>query len=286
VRRWIALALLLLPTAIPAADSFFLHRQILSRDGVRLHLVEAGPPQAPAVLFIPGWSLPWDVWEGTMRRLSAHWRVIGFDPRCQGASQVVDQGLDSESRAGDLAQVLSSLDLRRPVLVGWSLGAVEVVRYLQLTGTAELSGVVLVDNSVDRNFSPPAPSRRLLEEMSQPDIRVPLKNFMASLCRKPLAPERLEAWYQQALAVPPRVSRRILSEASTGGGLSAGLRHRQLPVLLAVTPKFRRQAEALARRYPSVKSSLYREEGHALFLDAPERFNRELEDFLSSVFPH
>jgi pimeloyl-ACP methyl ester carboxylesterase len=107
---------------------------------------------------------------------------------------------------------------------------------------------------------------------------------MASLCRKPQAPERLEAWYQQALAVPPAVSHKILAEASTGAGLSAGLRRRPLPVLLAVTPKFQRQAEALAERYSSVHSSLYREEGHALFLDAPERFNRELEDFLNSVF--
>jgi pimeloyl-ACP methyl ester carboxylesterase len=71
-------------------------------------------------------------------------RAVAYDRRGHGQSSKPTNGYDYDTLAGDLATVLDKLDLRDVVLVGHSMGAGEVVRYLARHGTARVSRVLLV----------------------------------------------------------------------------------------------------------------------------------------------
>lgn len=66
--------------AQPIQSRFF-----TTSDGVRLHYLEAGT--GPALIFVPGWTMPAEIWEAQLRDLSREFRVIALDPRSQGASE-------------------------------------------------------------------------------------------------------------------------------------------------------------------------------------------------------
>jgi len=41
-----------------AAPAHAADMQFTTSDGVRLHVIEAGPPQAQTIVFVPGWTMP------------------------------------------------------------------------------------------------------------------------------------------------------------------------------------------------------------------------------------
>jgi len=127
----------------------------VTSDKVRLHYLEAG--QGRTILFVPGWSMPAFIWEPQLAGLSPRWRTVALDPRSQGRSQVARNGHEPSRRGRDIAEAIERLGADRVVLVGWSLGVLDGLAFVQEHGDARLAGLVLVDNSVGEG-KPPRPS--------------------------------------------------------------------------------------------------------------------------------
>jgi pimeloyl-ACP methyl ester carboxylesterase len=66
-----------------------------------------------------------------------------YDRRGHGRSDVPGAGYDLDTLADDLSRVVEHLDLTDMVLVGHSMGASEVVRYLSRKGSRRVAGLVL-----------------------------------------------------------------------------------------------------------------------------------------------
>src|SRR5439155_20800358 len=87
--------MLSLATAVPAdaraaalpglADQWF-----VTSDSVRLHYLSGG--SGPTIVFVPGWTMPAEIWEPQLRYFVRSHRVIALDPRSQGASDRVSEG--------------------------------------------------------------------------------------------------------------------------------------------------------------------------------------------------
>jgi len=116
---------------------------ITTRDGVRLHYKDWG--SGAPLLFVHAWSMSSDFWEYQMYPLSTQgFRCIAYDRRGNGRSEDSGEGYDLDNLADDLAAVIDRLDLRDVTLVGHSLGANEIVRYLARHGSARVARAVLV----------------------------------------------------------------------------------------------------------------------------------------------
>lgn len=118
---------------------------IRARDGAGLfHRGWGG--DGPPVVFAASWSLPSDSWAYQMLALSeAGFRCVAYDRRGHGRSDDPGRGFDFDTLADDLAAVVEALDLRGATLVGFSMGAGEVARYLTRHGAAgRVSRAVLV----------------------------------------------------------------------------------------------------------------------------------------------
>ncbi len=70
--------------------------------------------------------------------------MVSYDRRGFGRSDQPGSGYDYDTFASDLAALLEALDLRDAVLVGFSMGGGEVVRYLHRFGSERVGKAVLV----------------------------------------------------------------------------------------------------------------------------------------------
>jgi non-heme chloroperoxidase len=101
----------------------------------------AGQP----VVLIHGFPLNGHSWEKqTAALVGAGYRVIAYDRRGFGASSQPSSGYDYDTFAADLNQLMTTLDLRDAVLVGFSMGTGEVARYLGKYGSERVSRAVLM----------------------------------------------------------------------------------------------------------------------------------------------
>jgi non-heme chloroperoxidase len=97
------------------------------------------------VVLIHGWPLNGASWEKQIAALlAAGRRVITYDRRGFGSSSKPSIGYDYDTFAADLNAVLTTLDLQKVDLVGFSMGTGEVTRYLGKYGSARVRKAVLI----------------------------------------------------------------------------------------------------------------------------------------------
>ena len=92
-------------------------------DGVRLHVRDTGPPDAPAIILLHGFGASLHTWEAWAEALSARYRVIRFDLPGFGLTGADPTGDYTDARAEVvLAALMDQLRVQRAVLVGNSMG--------------------------------------------------------------------------------------------------------------------------------------------------------------------
>jgi pimeloyl-ACP methyl ester carboxylesterase len=98
------------------------HRDVEVR-GIRLHLAEGGPADAPPVLLLHGWPQHWWMWRDVLVPLMADHRVIAPDLRGLGWSDAPRRGYLKQELADDMLALLDALELPRVELIGHDWGA-------------------------------------------------------------------------------------------------------------------------------------------------------------------
>src|ERR1700730_18618812 len=110
---------------------------------IEIHYEDHGSGQ-PIVL-IHGYPLNGNSWERQERDLLANgYRVITYDRRGFGRSSQPVVGYDYDTFTGDLKVLIEHLDLSDVVLVGFSMGTGEVIRYLATYGSERVRKAVLL----------------------------------------------------------------------------------------------------------------------------------------------
>ena len=110
---------------------------------IEIHYEDHGSGQ-PVVL-IHGYPLKGASWEKQERvLLQAGYRVITYDRRGFGKSSQPTVGYDYDTFAADLNVLVDHLNLTDVVLVGFSMGTGEVVRYVSTYGSARVAKAVLM----------------------------------------------------------------------------------------------------------------------------------------------
>lgn len=92
-------------------------------DGMRLHVRDSGPKDAPAVVLLHGFGGSLHTWEAWAQGLQANHRVIRYDQPGAGLSAPDRLGLYTDERGMQvLSALLDQLGLQRVSLVGHSMG--------------------------------------------------------------------------------------------------------------------------------------------------------------------
>lgn len=101
------------------------------------------------VILIHGWPLSGKSWEPQVPALlEAGFRVITYDRKGFGKSAPNQDGYCYNGLAEDLLEIINQLDLQNVVLVGFSMGGGEVVRYLTNYGADNIDKVALISSII------------------------------------------------------------------------------------------------------------------------------------------
>jgi len=223
--------------------------------------------------------------------LLQRYRLITYDLRGHGQSgqpTAPQAYTDGRRWADDLAAVIAASGVRRPVLVGWSLGAAVTTNYLAAHGDADIAGAVYVGGVIELEASQIAPHPEVYRGMASSDLKTHLdaeRAFLA-LCfaTQPdtVTFERLLA--NAALASPGMQAAVPRMTIAAREGLGAmrkplWLIYGARDALVRVEPSLER-----ARRLnPRLQATVYAASGHAPFLEEAERFNRDLAGFIDAA---
>lgn len=251
-------------------------------DGIRIHYVEAG--SGPAIVLIPGWTAPWWIWQKQVDEFSKKYHVVAVDPRSQGESDKPNYGHLPESRARDYKELIDHLELKRPVLVGWSMACGELVKYAEQFGSENVKAYVLIDGFITDKFSPEMFSALsgYMNQLQQ-DRRKQAEGFMRSIFKKPVSEDYLNRLIDASVQVPADTAAILIYNMLAISDFSSGLARMNQPVLFAYQPDSQGTADYLrAKLGDKVRFEKFEGDGHALFVDDPEKFNRALEAFIQS----
>ena len=138
---------------------------------VPLHVPEWGNPDGPPILFVHGWSQAHQSWAHQLGGALDDFRLIAPDLRGHGMSAKPEAAshYDASTPWGtDIANIIATLKLDNPYLVGWSMGGWVVGDYIRHHGDTDLTGFALIGSSVATGRNLPATA--LAERQGDPAV--------------------------------------------------------------------------------------------------------------------
>jgi len=264
---------------------------VTTPDGIKIHYLEAGPAEDvanfPAILFVPGWTMPADIWDYQIRYFSRRHRVVAMEPRSYGLSSQTTEGNYPEAHARDVQAVLDRLQLRPAVLVGWSLGVDDVLAYIDQFGTDGVPALVLVDELLV--FQRDSDFMKGYFDFSwnlQEDRPAATAKFVREMYKKPQTEEYLQRITTEAMHTPTNTAIALLD---------AWVAHDRAPMLakvdkptLIVASSYGgdlslKSQKDMQGRIRGSRLEFFEDASHALFVDDADRFNALLNDFFGRV---
>jgi non-heme chloroperoxidase len=96
-------------------------------------------------VFVHSWSANTELWQYQMLALSDRgYRCFAYDQRGHGRASDPGRGYDYDTLAEDLAEVMEKYDLRDAVMVGHSMSAGTITRYIMRHGATRVRKVVMI----------------------------------------------------------------------------------------------------------------------------------------------
>ena len=270
------------------------HTWVKTPDGVDISVREWGSPEGWPILFVHGLAqshlsfLPQFASE-----LAKRHRLVAYDLRGHGESgKPFDPAFYREGHrwADELQAVIDGAGLAKPVLVGWSLGGRVLRQYLMHHGDARIGGLHFVNA---RPFEDPA----VIAPASQANItgrpdtlarRIDAHiAFLRACFHRPLSDDDFAVALAYNAIVPQEIREAISGWSTSLADTRAALEKVTVPTLIAhgrndalILPG---AAEMTAGAIRGSRISWYDDCGHSPFIEHPERFNRELDAFVTSI---
>jgi non-heme chloroperoxidase len=277
------------PTGRSRTEAFF----VRSSDGTTLAGDMRGDPQAPEILFIHGLRqsrLSWD--KQFADAALAGFRLVRFDLRGHADSEkptTLESYSEADRWADDVAAVVAEARLRRPVLVGWSLGGFVAGAYLRKYGGPKVAGINLVDavtrlspdllTPLAATFTSTTTSDDLAERTAA------TADFLAACFHQPPTGVELQRMLVINGMTPPAVNEGFVKTDTTD--LEPVFQNYSGPILLTHGRHDRLVRIAMSERIKALHAdsrlSVYADSGHSPFYEEPARFGRELAAFVRAA---
>ena len=226
-------------------------------------------------------------WEPVADRLAERFRVLLFDNRGIGESEVPQGPYTAAAMAGDALQVLDEADVERAHVVGTSLGGM-VAQELALAHPERVDRLVLACTTPGGAGAFPLPQRTLALIAEAPSLApdVALRRFVENALADDSPEALVDRIYAHRLASPPDPAG-WQAQAAAGASFDALDRIGDIgaPTLIlhgtddGVVDS--RNAALLAERIPDARVRLFESRGHLFFWEDPDGFVEAVEGFLT-----
>lgn len=253
-------------------------------DGARIYY-EIGGDGEPTLVFVHGWCSNLRHWDPQAAHFSNKRRVLRVDRRGYGRSPVpADYSFAAEREAADIAQLAASLGITDAVVVGHAGGTPTAIALA--AGYPRLVRALVCEEGA---ALPPDPAidamvGAMVQQLTGPGYRDAMKAIYPGFFHPNTDPERVAAYAADAAETPPEVAVAYLTSMSSMDTATPA-RTLRMPVLFmwAEQPLVPMTLEQLQANVPQAQLVEIPGTAHFAHLDAPGRFNEELDRFIDAV---
>lgn len=260
-------------------------------NGAELHYEEVGEGQP--IVFLHGVWMSGRFFDRQLSYFGERYRAVALDFRGHGRSEHVHEGHTVAQYARDFRAVLEILGLGGAVVVGWSMGAFVIWDYVRQLGTEGLRGVVVVDQTTSDFKWPDWPygfldfeALRHVMAATQTDRQSLLADFIPLMFKDPPSEAHSALVLGETLRLPASIASAIIFD-QTVQDYRPVLADVDVPVLVC-TGADEKLVPVAAEQYivdqsPNARLVVFEQSGHCPFLEEPDRFNEEVDAFVSSL---
>ncbi len=240
------------------------------------------------LVMIMGYGSTMKLWEpGLIRALSSDFKLIVFDNRGLGNTEVGQRPFTIEQFADDTAGLMEALGIRQAHVLGWSMGAL-IAEEVVLRHTGKVNKLVLYAAHCRASLFPPTPEviHQLTDRSGTP--REQGMRFISLLFPPDWLQshgERIkEVFYRPMGKIPAETITKQSLAIETWKGCCDRLGEINNPMLIIagaddvlVPPQ---NASYLAGKVPNSQLVLSENGGHGLMFQYPDQFSEKVIDFL------
>lgn len=263
-------------------------------NGPRLEFAEQGPPPGPgvtSVLMLHGITDTWRSFEPVLPHLPADWHVVSLTQRGHGGSDHDQTDYRTRTFAADAAAFIEARGMAPAIVIGHSMGAANAMR-LAIDRPDLVRGLVAA--GAFAGFADKAALAEFVRTTIAPlGAEVPrglADAFQRDTIAGATAPGLLETMVDECLRTPAAVWREAFARLFDDD-FSADIGRIAAPTLLpwgrldSYAPEADQQriVRAIRAGGGTVERLVYEGVGHALHWERPERFARDLVQFVAGL---
>ncbi len=263
---------------------------MINVNGIRLYHTDSGG-EKPAVVFSHGLLFGSGVWANQVEFFKDNYRVITYDHRGQGQSEVSASGYDMDSVTADAAALIRALGVEGCHFVGLSMGGFVALR-LALNYPELVSTISVLDSSAEPeppenhgkykflNFMQKWFGKKIVMGSVMPIM------FGQTFLNDPARHDEVKYWrrFLETTGGRKGASRAVMGVIERTG-VSDRIAGIKIPTLIAVGAEdiatVPEKSERMHAAIPGSEFVLIPKAGHQSNVDAPDAVNAALSDFLA-----
>lgn len=263
----------------------------LTLNDINISYNDEGAEGAPIIIFVHGFPLNKSMWDKQINALKDNYRVIAYDIRGHGNSEVGKIDFSIDLFVNDLLSFMDALKIKKTVLCGLSMGGYIALNAIE-NYSDRFTALILSDTNCTAD-SPEAIEKRMNNIVSIKENGI--EKFANDLIPNLFAPESFKSNSEEIVAVKEMIVK--TAKSSLKKSLHA-LAERQetcsklaeikVPVLILVgdedkiTPP--EAAKAMHEKIDIALLSIIGQAGHLSNLENPKEFNSQLKKFVDTVY--
>jgi pimeloyl-ACP methyl ester carboxylesterase len=252
---------------------------VISTDGVNIVFNQNGEGN-PAIIFVHGWSNSKNIWDALVPRFSEKYKTIAVDLAGFGESGNNRTNWTMSAFGDDVTSIIKNLKLKKVVLVGFSMGAPVVVEAAAKV-PENIIGVILVDDLLNIETKYPPEVIHLYDSIMMDLITNPAVEKLGGSFFK----THIQENFNRVLSMLKTNTSRTGWQESLNEyfkwlneDCTLTLKKIQAPVTAINSDSEPTNVEAFRKYVPSFKAKIIPGVGHVVFWDAPDEFNKLLEE--------
>ncbi len=250
-----------------------------SFDGLSIDFDNEGKGE-PAIILVHGWSNTRTIWDAQIAYFSEKYQVIAPDLPGFGKSGNNRSEWTMASYGEDISTIIKQLNLKKVVLVGFSLGASVVIEAANKVPD-QVIGVVLVDDLKEVEMQIPPQMGHYLDSLYMDFVTNPTKEkLMAGGFFK----NNSDSAYNRIVEILDGASHIGWRESIAGyinwqnDHCLDAIKEVKAPIVAINSDLQPTNVEAFQKYVPDFKVNIVKNVGHLIMWDNEEEFNRLLEE--------
>ena len=257
---------------------------VTASDGVEISFDRQGKGK-PTLIFVHGWANDRSIWDAQVSHFSKKYEVVAVDLPSFGESGNNRGKFTIASFGDDIASVVEELNLDQVVLIGFSMGAPVVIEAANRV-PGKVTGVILVDDLHDVEAGIP---QEAIADTAALFLDLVTSPTNEKLVGGGFYTKNAEASFARIVAMlegGPRVGWKeslldVMKWLNEDGTKSISLV--RAPIISINSDLRPTNVEAFRKYAPSFQAKIIPDTGHLVMWDAPDEFNRLLEESVQEL---